>query len=92
MDGDGCASESRRSDCSSRVRGESREKAASRPASSAPTAAQRRAQSAPKVALRVAVYVHHGAAAAPRMKSVAAMKVSSTQGSWRWPVASQRRR
>src|SRR3982751_5010495 len=26
------------------------------------------------------------------MKSVAAMKVSSTHGSWRWPVASQRRR
>src|SRR3982750_4090945 len=26
------------------------------------------------------------------MKSVAARKVSSTRGSWRWPVASQRRR
>ena len=50
------------------------------------------AQSVPKVALRSAVYVHHGAAAAPRMKSVAAMKVSSTHGSWRWPVASHRRR
>ena len=41
----------------------------------------------PNRALRCAVYVHHGAAGAPRMKSVAAMKVSSTHGSWRWPVA-----
>ena len=40
--------------------------------------------------LALAVYVHHGAAAAPRMKSVAAMKVSSTHGSWRWPVAAHR--
>jgi hypothetical protein len=41
----------------------------------------------PNSALRCALYFHHGAAAAPPMKSLAAMKVSSTHGSWRWPVA-----
>ncbi len=41
----------------------------------------------PNNAFLCGVYCHHGAAGAPRMKSVAAMKVSSTHGSCRCPVA-----
>lgn len=47
------------------------------------------AQIRPKRALRCAVYFHQGAGGAPRMKSLAAMNVSSTHGSCRWPVAAQ---
>ena len=53
----------------------------------APRWAGRSRQTCPNSALRCAVYFHHGAAGAPPMKSTAAMKVSSTQGSCRWPVA-----
>jgi len=40
----------------------------------------------PTIALRRGVYAHHGAGGAPFMKSTTASSVSSTQGSWRWPV------